>query len=109
MAPDLKPRRLVVVDDPDADCIKLPRQWTLDHPLPPHPFLDALMSDALTRLYLLADGGTASWELRPEHKARGDTGERPHPSKLPHSSGARDWSRLHWEFEHARTHRVRLR
>lgn len=102
-------RRLVIIDDPLSDEIKLPRQALLDRPTPPNLFLDILMSDALTRLYLVADGGTASWERRPEKTARGDSGAKAHPSSIPSSSGARDWEKLRREFDLARTHRARLR
>jgi hypothetical protein len=92
-----------------ADETKIPRCTLLDEPSAPHPWLDMLMHHALLRLYLLADGATASLEYRPEHKARGDAGPKAHPSMIPTSSAAWDIDKLWSGFSRATTHRVRLR
>lgn len=92
-----------------ADETRIARCALLDHPTPPHPWLDALMHDALLRLYLQADGKTASLAYRGEGKARGDTGGSLHPSRIPGSSAARDIDALWRGFSSARTHRARLR
>lgn len=97
-------RDLLVIEDPDADCVKIPRCVLLDAPSEPHPILDALLHHELRDMYLLADGKVMSYTHRPEKVTKGGAGTR-----APVSSLAREIDELLFLYGRCRTHRERLR
>jgi len=92
--------RLVVIDDPDAECPKIPRCALLDSPSDPHSLLDRLMGHAVTRLYLVANGATMRID-----------GPFPRRSRYVESDMPAADMTCHWlavRYAAARSHRDRL-
>lgn len=94
-------RRFQVIEDPDAECVKIPRCDLLDAPTEPHPLLDALMDRALFALKLRSDGACASLA---EKVSTGKS--RSHSAPL--SGLGEDLYRLESAYLTSRTHRRRL-
>lgn len=91
---------LRIVEDEHADTVKMPRCWLLDAPSDPNPLLDALMSEALTRLYLTADGATGKLV---ERISGGSS-----TSTAPVSGNWSDVGEIERAYRSSRTHRRRL-
>lgn len=72
---------------------------TLDESSEPHPWLDALMHDALLGIYLRSDGGTASLRERVTSSAT---------ANAPRSGLWQDIDEIERDYKRSRTHRQRL-
>lgn len=97
-------RDMLVIDDPDADCVKIPRCHLLDAPSEPHPFLDVLMRDELLGMHLLSGGRAANLAYSPEKRTKGERSS----GAAPTSTLARDIDELSYLYARCRTHRERL-
>ena len=91
---------LRIIHDPDADTVKIPRCQLLDRPSGSREILNILIADAVTRLYLVADGSTATIT---HDRVSGGGDQR---TKAP--TGGEWYHDILTSYYRCRTHRQRL-